>query len=111
MERVRAWKASGKTRAAMARGKPYSERSLGWWSWKLASEGERLDGTPKSGTKPKPKRRGRKQKPLEVVELVELRSEPRDGVTIRMGVVDVLVGRGFDRELLGDVLSILEARR
>ncbi len=104
LERVRAWKASGLSRAAFVKDQEYSERSLGWWSWKLASEGESID--------PKPKRRKRsKAKPLELVELVtpsDAHSNPR--LTIRVGSLELLVARGFDRELLLGLLDVLEAR-
>jgi len=106
LERVRAWKASGKSRAAFVRNKKYSERSLGWWAWKLASEGEDV------GAKPKPKpRKRRKAEPLELVELMQpSQGEGGESLTVRVGSLELLVGRGFDRELLGRVLDVLEAR-
>ncbi len=94
LERVRAWKASGKSRGEFAAKQAYSERSLGWWAWKLGSEGEALD---------------RKSQSFELVELV---TQPaRSLLTMRVGAVEVLVDRGFDREVLGGVLDVLEARR
>ncbi len=107
---MRAWKASGASRAAFASDKPYSERSLGWWSWKLASEGEQVETTPTPKATEK-KRRRRKPKTLELVEVVEPAKLPTETMTLRVGIVDVRVGPGFDRELLGDVLEVLEARR
>jgi len=47
LERVRSWKATGKSRAEFAAKEDYSERSLGWWAWKLSSEGEALDAKPR----------------------------------------------------------------
>jgi hypothetical protein len=107
LERVRAWKASGKTRAEFALTGDYSERSLGWWAWKLGSEGEVLK--PKQ---PSPKQsRRKKPRPLELVEVVSLSEPSPSPMTMRVGAVEVLVSRGFDRELLGSVLEVLEARR
>lgn len=105
LERVRAWKASGKSRAEFAAKQEYSERSLGWWAWKLGSEGEALDKKPKAA---KRSRQGKSQS----FELVELVTQPAPSVlTVRVGAVEVLVDRGFDREVLGGVLDVLEARR
>ena len=108
LERVRSWKASGKSRAEFAEKKAYSERSLGWWAWKLGSEGEDLDAKPKAVAKPT---RRQEPRPLELVELVQ-RSEPTAAsLRLRVGAVELLVDHGFDRELLGGVLDVLEARR
>ena len=105
LERVRAWKASGKSRAEFTAKQEYSERSLGWWAWKLGSEGEALD------KKPKAAKRARRTK-SQSFELVELVTQPAPApLTMRVGAVEVLVERGFDREVLGGVLDLLEARR
>jgi len=106
LERVRSWKASGKTRAEFAAKEDYSERSLGWWAWKLSSEGEALDAKPRKAKRRSPK----KPKSIELVELVTQTDSPR-GLTMRLGSVELLVERGFDHELLGTVLDVLEARR
>ena len=105
LKRVRAWKASGKSRAAFAKDKKYSERSLGWWTWKLTSEGE--DVRLRLRRKPKPG----KAESLELVELVKP-SEGQSGesLVVRVGSLELLVSRGFDRELLGRVLDVLVAR-
>jgi hypothetical protein len=105
LERVRCWKASGKSRAEFAANKEYSERSLGWWAWKLGSEGEALDKKPKAAKRP---RRSKSQS----FELVELVTQPVPSpLAMRVGAVEVLVDRGFDREVLAGVLDVLEARR
>ena len=89
----------------------YSERSLGWWAWKLGSEGEALDNKPKAAKRP---RRSNSQ-PFELVEFV---TQPAPApapapapLTMRVGAVEVLVNRGFDRDVLEGVLDVLEARR
>jgi hypothetical protein len=106
LERVRLWKASGKTRAEFAAKEEYSERSLGWWAWKLSSDGESLDTKPRKAKR----RSAKKPKSIELVELVA-QSDPASGLTMRLGSVELLVERGFDHELLGTVLDVLEARR
>ncbi|MCR9166544.1 MAG: IS66 family insertion sequence element accessory protein TnpA [Nannocystaceae bacterium] len=106
LERVRSWKASGKTRAEFTAKEDYSERSLGWWAWKLSSEGESLDAKPRKG-----KRSVKKAKSIELVELVTQSDVASRGLTMRLGSVELLVERGFDRELLGTLLDVLEARR
>ena len=107
LERVRSWKASGKARAEFAAKEDYSERSLGWWAWKLSSEGEAIDAKPRKAKRRSPK----KAKSIELVELVTQTGSLSRGLTMRLGSVELLVERGFDHELLGTVLDVLEARR
>ena len=107
LERVRSWKASGKTRAEFAAKEDYSERSLGWWAWKLSSEGESLDAKPRKAKR----RSAKKPKSIELVELVTQNDPASKGLTMRLGSVELLVERGFDHELLGTLLDVLEARR
>ena len=85
----------------------YSERSLGWWAWKLGSEGEALDKKPKAAKRP---RRSNSQS-FELVELVAQPAPAPAPLTMRVGAVEVLVDRGFDRDVLEEVLDVLEARR
>ncbi len=107
LERVRSWKASGRRRAEFAEDKGYSERSLGWWAWKLGSEGEAIDAKPKVAKRT----RRTKTKSLELVELVTRSDAPSSPLTMRVGAIEVIVDRHFDRELLGGLLDVLEARR
>lgn len=107
LERVRLWKASGKTRAEFAAKEEWSERSLGWWAWKLNSEGESVDAKPRKAKR----RSAKKSKSIELVELVAQSDPASRGLTMRFGSVELLVDRGFDHELLGTVLDVLEARR
>ena len=107
LERVRSWKSSGKTCSAFAAKEDVSEHSLRWWAWKLRSDGEDIEAKPKAARRP----RRKKRKPLELVELVADSSASPSPMTMRVGPVEVQVERGFDRELLGSVLDVLEARR
>ena len=106
LERVRSWKASGKTRAEFAAKEEYSERSLGWWAWKLSSEGSD-DAKPRKAKR----RSAKKPQSIELVELATQADSPSRALTMRLGSVELLVERGFDHELLGTVLDVLEARR
>ena len=105
LERVRSWKSSGKTCSAFAAKEDVSEHSLRWWAWKLRSDGEDIEAKPKAARRP----RRKKRKPLD--ELVADSSASPSPMTMRVGPVEVQVERGFDRELLGSVLDVLEARR
>ncbi len=73
LERVRAWKASGETRADFAAKGDYSERSLGWWAWKRGSEGEALEAKARKAKR----RSARKPKSIELVELVTQTDSPK----------------------------------
>lgn len=100
---MRSWKASGQGLGEFAKGKGFSGQSLERWAWKLSADGEALE--PKKAT------RSKTAKPLELVEVV---AEPHGGaaaVTLRVGAVELVLGRGFDREVLAGVLDVLEARR
>ena len=99
LSRVRAWKASGSSRAAFAHKEGCSATSLGWWAWRLNADGEDLT--------PKPVKRE-----LQRVDFVELLAPVAEGsrVVLRVGGVQVEVGRDFDAETLGRLLDVLESR-
>lgn len=103
LERVRSWKASGQGLGEFAKDKEYSAQSLERWAWKLSVDGEALE--PKKAT------RSKTAKPLQLVEVVSETHGGAEPVTLRVGAVELMLGRGFDREVLAGVLDVLEARR
>ena len=106
-ERRLAEEPSGRLEAAHPAKEDYSEHSLRWWAWKLRSDGEDIEAKPKGTKRPRRNRR----EALEVVELVADSRSARNSMTMRVGVVEEHVERKFDREPLGGVLDLLEARR
>jgi len=103
LERVRSWNASGQGLGEFAKGKGFSAQSLERWAWKLRVEGEALE--PKKAT------RSKTEKPLQLVEVVPEAYGDAGSVTLRVGAVELVLVRGFDREVLAGVLEVLEARR
>ena len=100
---MRSWKASGQSLVEFATGQGYSAQSLERWAWKLNSEGEELE--PKKAT------RQAKAKPLQLVEVVAQPQGAPEPMRVRVGAVELVLGRGFDPEVLAGVLDVLEARR
>ena len=102
LDRVRAWRASGQSSAEFTKDQGYSAQSLERWAWKFSGEGEELE--------PKKARR----QPKETLQLVEVMAETHRGsepLTMRVGAVELVLGRGFDPQVLAGVLDVLEARR
>ena len=100
---MRSWNASGQGLGEFAKGNEFSAQSLERWAWKLSVEGEALE--PKKAT------RSKTAKPLQLVEVVSETHGGAEPVTLRVGAVELMLGRGFDREVLAGVLDVLEARR
>lgn len=101
LEQVRAWKASGQSSDAFAKGKGFTAKLLRWWAWKLGRERE--DVSPKLA---------RVTKAASPIEFIELVAPVRDtsGLVVRVGRVEVEIGRGFDVDTLVRVLDVLEER-
>jgi hypothetical protein len=85
-ERVRAWRASGETAAAFAEGKGFAGSTLRFWATRLKSAP--LPSSPR------------------IVQLVARSAAPTE-LLVEVGAARVRVGRGFDRELLADVVGAL----
>jgi len=96
--RVGAWRGSGQSAREFAQQEGYSARTLQWW----ASTFRRGDGS-----------RGPSPRDVRLVPVVVDR-EPETGsrplVVELRGGHRVELERGFDAELLGQLLSVLEAR-
>ena len=91
-ERVRAWKANGSSADEFARGKPFTGKMLGWWAGEFA-------------------RRSR-EKPTVAMARVIPRDVARDAtLAVQVAGTLIAVRRGFDPELLREVVDALGARR
>ena len=102
-ERVRAWKASGRTAAEFADGQAFNASTLKWWAYQLGRDARQA----------KP--------PLEVaaavrttVPLVRVLRKQRppssSGLVLEVGAVRLRVEHGFDRALLVAVIDALGGR-
>ena len=93
-ERIREWRGSGLTAAQFAEGKGFEASTLRFWAYRLkepvASAPQVVELVPKS------RRR-----------TIAVGSE----LVIELGVARVRVGRGFDRELLLELVEVLGAAR
>ena len=85
--RVRAWRASGETANQFADGKGFAGSSLRFWATRL-----------KSAPAPAMPR---------IVQLVTRRTEAGAELLVEVGAARVRVQRGFDRELLVEVVGAL----
>ena len=103
LDRVRAWRASGQSPAAFTLDQEFSAQSLERWAWKLNGEGEVFE--------PKRAKRQPKGTPLQLVEVVSEARGDSEPLTLRVGAVELVLGRGFDPHVLAGVLDVLEARR
>ena len=84
-ERVRAWRASGETASAYADGKGFAASTLRFWASRL----NRMPSAPR------------------IVQLVPRPALVAAELLVEVGAARVRVGRGFDRELLADVVATL----
>jgi hypothetical protein len=86
-DRVRAWRASGETASQFAEGKGFAGSTLRFWA-------TRLKAAPAA---PLPR----------IVQLVPRRAEAGPELLIEVGAARVRVQRGFDRELLVEIVTAL----
>ena len=103
LDRVRAWRASGQSSAEFTKDQEFSAQSLERWAWRFSGEGEALE--------PKKARRQPKKTPLQLVEVMAEADGGCEPLTMRVGAVELVLGRGFDPQGLAGVLDVLEARR
>jgi hypothetical protein len=103
VERVHEWKDSGKRAEEFATGRPYKASTLRWWATKLRRGPERssewgADSIPMA-------RVVRRSHPR------ELELGPADiaarGVVVEVSGARIAVTRGFDAELLSEVVRVL----
>jgi hypothetical protein len=87
-ERVRRWRASGKSARAFAETEGFHPSTLQWWSCEL-----------------------RREQPLAFVDATSLLTPSADtGLVLEIGTTRIRVSRGFDAELLREVVAALGTR-
>ena len=91
--RVAEWKASGMTAEAFATGNGFKPSTLRFWSYQLGKERAMSQAAPA----------------VEMARVVRIGAPaPDTELAIAVGDVRVLVGRGFDAELLRQVVRALD---
>jgi hypothetical protein len=94
-ERVREWKASGKTAKEFVEGRDFKASTLVY----RASCLRRKDGTAP--------RRGKREPRVRMAQVVALRSHADEAIVVAVGSARVTVRAGFDRALLRQVVEAL----
>jgi hypothetical protein len=90
-ERVHAWRESGQHAAEFAAGKDFTERTLKWWAGELA-------------------RRARPKPGVKMARVVAVAKEA-EALAIAAGGATIVLRRGFDAELLRQVVVALAGPR
>lgn len=88
-DRVRAWRASGETANQFAEGKGFAGSTLRFWATRLKTAPASAPAMPR------------------IVQLVTRRAEAGAELLVEVGAARVRVQRGFDRELLVEVVVAL----
>lgn len=97
-ERVRAWKASGRTAAAFVDGQGFNANTLKWWAYHLARNAKKAKAPTESAVRMVP------------VVRVQRKDRPPtapSGIVLEIGDVRLRVDSGFDCALLRAVISAL----
>ena len=99
-ERVRAWRESGLSAEEFAKPGGYRAKTLQWWASELARR-----ATPSA-------KRKRRSRPVVAMARVIRRAErAEDTLAIRVGDAVIAIRRGFDAQLLREVMSVLGGGR
>ena len=97
---VAQWEASGQTYASFARQHGVSESALRWWRGELGRRAR--GGNAIRGTAPN-------ERPLAVAKVIrEGQAEPAGPISVQVGRAQIWVRRGFDSQLLRDVVRALQ---
>lgn len=100
-ERVSAWRASGQSAEEFAKaGGGYRAATLRWWASELARR-----------SSPGKTRERRSRPTLTMARVVRPGTQVEDAIAIRVGSAVIAVHRGFDPQLLRDVMSALGSER
>ena len=98
-KRVATWQKSGLKAEAFVKGKDYRAKTLVWWSSELRRRARR-----RSEAKGSPATQGTGKVRLARAVLKTARSK---ALVVRVGSAEVVVERGFDGDLLSDVVRAL----
>ena len=100
-ERVRAWRESGQSAEEFAKaGAGYRPTTLRWWASELARR-----------SSPSKTRRRRSRPTVTMARVVRRAKQVEGAIAIRVGSAVIAVHRGFDAQLLRDVVSALGSGR
>lgn len=105
-ERVREWKASGKTLHEFTKNQPYNGLTLKWWG----SELRRRKVLNPPDSRPRNRGRGVDNASIPMARVVR-RREPRaesSGVVVEIGAARVVVQQDFDAVVLSNVVRALQ---
>ena len=105
VERIKAWQESGLKAEEFAKGKGFRAKTLVWWSSELKRREKRV------GSRAVPKHTPRGGKSLRMARVIPAPSKPVGTLTVRVGGAAVELERGFDHELLAEVVRALRGGR
>ncbi len=97
------WKASGQTRDEVAAGVGLRPKTLGWWAWKLKSEGESVSESHDT--------QGPDEQDESTLRFVELEPMATSSADLDLDGITVRVPNHFESTTLDRLLDVLEARR
>lgn len=103
-ERIREWQESGKRAEDFASGQPFKASTLKWWSTELRK---------RSGQGVRP-RKPRETSSIRMARVVRRGRPPAagaGGVVVEVSGARIAVERGFDAELLSEVVRVLGGAR
>jgi hypothetical protein len=98
-ERVREWKASGRTAKEFAEGREFKASTLVYWASCLRRD---------SGSAAQPKKREAR---IRMARVIAARPQAGDAIVVAVGVARVTVRSGFDPALLKRVVQALRDDR
>lgn len=105
-ERIQQWKESGKKAAEFAAGQPYKASTLVWWATELRRRSQA--GAPQS----KRRQSAGKIRMARVVPVGRpLTKLPAQGLILEVSGARISLDRGFDAELLSEVVRVLGGKR
>ncbi len=99
-ERVRDWRASGRSASDYAEGKDFAAATLVWWSSRLRSETTGKEEAASAAS----------DSQVRMARVVRT-TRPSSSLTVRVAGADIDVRAGFDRALLGEVVEALGGGR
>ena len=107
VERIEEWSRSGQSATEFAEGKPFTSGTLTWAASQLR-KGARGKGKRREGES-----RAKRQRKIRLAEVVRRPSKPpvAESVVVEIGGAVISVRRGFDRDLLQDIVVALRGAR
>lgn len=102
--RIQEWQASGKRAEEFVADRPFKASTLRWW----ATELRRRSG---EGVRPRKRRATSEIRMARVVRRGGAAASQASGVVVEVSGARIAVGRGFDAELLSEVVRVLGGAR